>query len=186
MKTQSNTYTDTSTPAILDCGHAPDPGQPANVNGRTVMGWRFVLTSDGRKVCHACDMLRVLPCGHHPSPHSPCFTGTARLPDGREICCACVDDMQREDLRDTSKPFDAYLSCDGKTVTTWTGGQLMRVTQSWPCALTRQSWIHSRSSYKSIRAIDCHGQAWHGRGSAGTLIRLRACKAHAPATAAAR
>lgn len=161
-------------PAILDCGHAPDTGHPATVNGETVMGWQFVLR-DGLKVCHACDSKRVLSCGHHPSPHSYTTTGTAHLPDGQEVCWKCADAMQREDLKDRSKPFVAYVSSDGKTITSWTGGHLMRVTRSTRCTLTRQSWVHGKA-YSSIRATDCHGGKWYGRGSPGIAISLRPCK----------
>ena len=162
-------------PAILDCGHAPDKGEPANVNGETVMGWQFVIR-DGRKICHACDSARILSCGHHPSPHHVFTTGTAHLPDEREVCYACADEMRREEMKDRTRPFTAYVSGDGLSITSWSGGNLMRVIQSWPCKLSRQSFTHSRDSYRSIRAVDCHGGKWYGRGSAGIAITLRPCK----------
>ena len=158
----------------LDCGHAPDAGLPATVNGKTVQGWRFVIR-DGRKICHACDSKRILSCGHSPSPHHPATTGTAKLPDGREICLACADDMQRADLLDRSKPFTAYLSSDCRAVQTWTGGHLMRVVRTSPVRLTRQSWVHGRT-ITAVRAVDCHGGSWYGRGSGGICINLRPCK----------
>lgn len=161
-------------PAILDCGHKPDKGQPATVDGKTIMGWQFVIR-DGRKICHACDSSRVLSCGHHPSPHSPATTGTAHMPDGREICWSCADEMQREELKDRSRPFVGYVSGDGLGITSWSGGNLMRVTRSVPCTLTRRSWIHGKA-YSSIRATDCHGGRWYGRGSPGVAITLRPCK----------
>jgi hypothetical protein len=83
---------------------------------------------------------------------------------------------QREELRDRSKPFFAYLSGDGRHVTSWTGGELMRVTQSWPCELTRASNWHDARSYRCVRAVDCHWGRWYGRGSAGVCIKMRAAK----------
>lgn len=174
-----NATLENETPAILDCGHAPDPGSPATVSDgkgsyKTIMGWRFVLRY-GKKICHACDSKRVLSCGHHPSPHE-CFTaGTAHLPDGREVCYDCADALQREELKDRSRPFTGYLSTDGRAVTSWSGGELMTVTGWEPCKLTRLSYAHGKS-YRSIRARDCHGAMWYGRGSPGIAITLRPCK----------
>lgn len=102
--------------------------------------------------------------------------GYAVTHEGLHICYRCADAREREQLRDRSKPFCAYLSSDGASITTWTGGNLMRVTQSWPCKLTRQSQFHDRNSYKCIRAVDVHGGRWYGRGSAGICITLRPCK----------
>jgi hypothetical protein len=103
-------------------------------------------------------------------------TGYARTADGKTICYACADIRERAELKDRSKPFCAYLSSDGQRVTTWTGGELMRVTYSRPCRLTRQSFTHSRESFRSICATDCHGGQWYGRGSPGIVIKLRARK----------
>jgi len=100
-------------------------------------------------------------------------SGYAVLPDGRKICYACADKQQIEELQDRSKPFGAYVSGDGQTITSWTGGRLMDVTQSWPCTLTRRSNWHSSKSYRSFRARDVHGKLWYGRGSAGVCITLR-------------
>lgn len=84
--------------------------------------------------------------------------------------------MQREELKDRSKSFDAYVSSDGRSITTWTGGKLMDVTQSWPCQITRPSHWHDSRSYRSIRARDVHGTMWYGRGSAGIAIKMRPMK----------
>jgi len=161
---------------LLSCGHAPDKGEPyTDHTGATVMGWTSVLR-DGKRICHACDMLRVLSCGHHPSPHSNFTTGTARTPDGREICWTCADAEQVAALLDR-KPTGGYLSGDGQTVTTWTGGTLGRVTWSRPCTLSRMSYTHDRKSYRSVNVRDVHGNYWTGRGSPGVCIRLRPIKA---------
>lgn len=103
-------------------------------------------------------------------------SGYAITASGEKICYSCADKAQREELKDRSKPFCAYVSGDGKLITSWTGGELMKVTQSWPCQLTRSSNWHDSKSYRSIRATDCHGRKWYGRGSAGVCITLRAAK----------
>lgn len=103
-------------------------------------------------------------------------TGYAVFPDGHRVCYTCADKRQREELRDTSKPFVGYVSTSGGEITSWTGGKLMTITDRRPCRLTRQSWAHGKD-FSSIRAVDCHGHMWFGRGSPGVAIRLRAAKA---------
>lgn len=110
-------------------------------------------------------------------PHTGATSGYAITPKGIYVCYACADAMQREELKDRSKSFFAYVSSDGKRITTWTGGTLMTVTQSWPCQLTRSSHSHDSRSYKCIRATDVHGGRWYGRGSAGVCIKMRPVKA---------
>lgn len=113
--------------------------------------------------CHQCNAQFPEP------PKDGGGSGYAVLPDGTHICYACADAMQRDELLDRSKSFLAYVSCDGKQITTWTGGKLMDVTQSWPCKLSRISFTHDSRSYRCIRARDVHGAMWYGRGSAGTI-----------------
>jgi len=103
-------------------------------------------------------------------------TGYARTADGKTICYGCADIRERAELKDRTRPFCAYVSSDGKAVTTWTGGRLGDVISSRPCALTRQSFTHSRGSFRSVRVRDVHGGEWYGRGSPGVCIKLRACK----------
>ncbi len=159
------------TPAILDCGHTPDPGHPAQVMDKagkvsTVQGWQFVIR-DGRKICHACDSKRVLSCGHHPSPHAHFTTGTAHTSDGREICYSCADAETREEMK-TARVFCAYVSGDWRTLQTWSGGHLGTVTRG-----SRHPWSRERNY---IRVTDCHGNRWHGTGGNGMWASLRRCK----------
>lgn len=92
------------------------------------------------------------------------------------LCYDCADKRQIADLLDRSKPFGAYLSSDGRTVTTWTGGALGRVTRWNPCRLTRVSYTHGRE-YRSIHVVDVHGAHWYGRTSPGIYVTLRPCTA---------
>ena len=117
--------------------------------------------------CHTCGA-EFVPSG--------CSTGYAIRPDDTRICYACADKEQRAELLDRSKPFCAYVSCDGNRITTWTGGELMRITRSHEMRLTRQSFTHGKT-IRTIRAIDVHGNRWFGRGNPGISIRLRPCKA---------
>ena len=71
------------------------------------------------------------------------------------------------------RPVIAYLSMDGRRVTTWTGGTLGRVVYARPCKLSRLSNWHSDKTFRSVRVVDVHGGAWSGRGSPGVAIKLR-------------
>jgi hypothetical protein len=105
-----------------------------------------------------------------------CTTGYAVMPTDELYCFDCADVSQREELKDRSKPFVAYVDSYGENITTWTGGVLARITHRRHCRLTRQSFMHDRRDYSSFRARDCHGQNWYGRGSPGIAIKLRPCK----------
>lgn len=126
--------------------------------------------------------IETLDCGHAESEHSEITRGYAVLPDGRKICYDCATKRQIEDLKDRSKPFCAYVSLVSKDswlgykITTWTGGELMRVMSAKPCKLTRQSFTHDRGNFMSIHAVDVHGGHWAGRGSEGIVIKLRPVK----------
>lgn len=161
------TDTDNTAPAILDCGHPPDPGRPwSDRNGPRNDGWQFVLRDD-RKICHACDSLRILDCGHHPSPHQPFTTGTAHTRDGREICYDCADRETREEMK-TARTFCAYVSSDGRRLTTWSGETLGTAHLG-----SRHPWSRKR---RYLSATDCHGTRWHGTGAPGMYATLRRCK----------
>lgn len=108
----------------------------------------------------------TLACGHEPSPHSniSVSTGTAHLPDGREVCWECADAWQRDQMR-ASDRLDAYLTGDGATIATWSGGKLAHVT----------SKVTARRVY--LRAIDDTGKRWHGTSPGpGMYARMRATR----------
>lgn len=112
-----------NTPEILDCGHAPDAGAPANVDGKTIMGWQFVLTADGRKICHACADNVTLDCGHKPSAHAVFTTGYGKDKNGKTFCYDCCAEDDRANMRKNGI-VTLYLSkgADGKyTVGNWPG-----------------------------------------------------------------
>lgn len=152
----------------LDCGHPHDAGHPYNCGQ---IGWTFALALDGqRKICHACKCQQTLDCGHPIGEHSHFVSGYATTPEGKRICYTCADAEQREALKDTSRPFTAYLSSDGRKVTTWTGGELMQVTRETDWRIFGSHF--NRGS--CISATDCHGRRWYGRGAGrGMAITLR-------------
>ncbi len=102
--------------------------------------------------------------------------GYATLPNGRKICYPCADAIARDEIKPHDKQFYGYVSSDGKSITTWSGGKLGTVIASRPCKLTRQSFTHSPKSYRSIRMRDESGNDWSGRGSPGIVIKMRPVK----------
>jgi hypothetical protein len=102
--------------------------------------------------------------------------GYAITPDGSTICYGCADKRTIAELKDRTRPMGAYLSSDGARATTWTGGTLGAVVWSRPCRLTRLSFTHSKSSFRSVNVRDVHGGMWYGRGSPGVCITLRPMK----------
>lgn len=133
--------------------------------------------------------MRILDCGHYPSPHSTHTTGTARTADNQEICWDCADNEQRAELLTTDK-FFAYLSIakpetlgkdetfvwfKGKEspcrLTTWSGGTLANVRRLWKTRNNFAGWIWR------FWAIDAHGQWWYGT-SPGVGMYARMHKSH--------
>lgn len=87
------------------------------------------------------------------------------------VCYACCHKHDVDQLRDTSRPFFAYVACDGKSITNWPGYPLARVVEEWE---SRGAFGRSLNHY---RCVDVHGRRWHGKGSGrGMCITLRACK----------
>ncbi len=116
-------------------------------------------------------METTLDCGHVPSSHAEFTTGYGRDAQGRTFCYDCCAARDIEALRDTSKPFTAYPSSDGRRIQNWPGRELVRITSH----STGRAGFGGRMHY--WRAVDPHGQQWHGKNSgAGMCINLRACK----------
>lgn len=103
----------------------------------------------------------ALDCGHEPSPHSDFTTGTAHTPDGREICWTCADSEQAHEL-ETADAFTGYLSCDGRNITTWSGGVLARVID----LNTTAGYTPSGGRFERVSTwvTTADGARWYGRG----------------------
>ena len=137
---------------FLDCGHQQDAGMPANVSGKTIQGWRFVVLDDWRKVCHACADAIVLDCGHLPSPHGPYTTGYGRDARGKKHCYACCAEMEKARMIETGR---ATLYLSGNKIADWPG------TLSFPCRVKRGAHNIARYRYDAwFTGPD--GKPWHG------------------------
>lgn len=115
--------------------------------------------------------MSALACGHAPSPHGEHTTGTAHMPDRREVCWECADAHQRERMR-TESEIVAYLNTDGSQVTTWSGGTLGTVTRR----VTRRVGFHG-STRHYLTVCDTDGRMWHGTSPGPDMYaRLHASK----------
>lgn len=97
-------------------------------------------------------------------------TGYARTADGRRICYSCANAAERAAFA-AADAYCAYVSSDGRSVTTWPGGALARVTE------TRRHRGGFGGEYFSVRAVAPDGARWYGRGGGpGMFVRLRRCR----------
>ena len=115
-------------------------------------------------------------CGHAPSPHSEFTTGTAHLPDGKEVCWSCSDQWTRDKIEQTPRGLAVptlYLtkSPTGQVVlSTWSGGTMLHVTQH----STARVGFGGHRTY--FRAEDEYGTKFYGT-SPGFEMYARVYKA---------
>lgn len=107
-----------------------------------------------------------LDCGHATED------GQYGTRDGQRHCYLCCDQIERLDMYDADQ-FLAYLSSDGRTLTTWTGGHLADVT--WTSA---KNYGHTPTGgyYERwyLHATDLWGGRWTGQTPGrGMYVRLR-------------
>jgi hypothetical protein len=116
---------------------------------------------------------RLLDCGHEPSPHSDCTTGTAFTLDRKEICWDCSHARELAELK-TARRFVAYLSGDGATLTDWPGRRIAKVTRLWSVRNNLAGKLYR------FRATDLHGAQWFGTSvGPNMLARMHRAKASA-------
>lgn len=112
--------------------------------------------------------MEVLSCGHTSTSNGIAAGYACIGADDRKICYACADDMQRKEVETAPKVY-AYVASDGGTITTWTGGILMRVLTMYRRGMPKHTY--------SVWARDPHGQLWYGIGGGrGMYVGLRRSK----------
>ena len=106
--------------------------------------------------------MKTLDCGHGPSPHGAHTTGTAHIPDGKEVCWSCADQWTRDEIERTP-PGSAmpilYLTkspCGRVVLSTWSGRTMLHVTQH----STARVGFGGHRTY--VRAEDDHGTKFYG------------------------
>jgi hypothetical protein len=102
-------------------------------------------------------------------------TNYARDCEGNVYSDDGVYRREAREIRERKGPFVGYVN-DAGDLTTWKGRVLAKAWGSRPCKLARTSFLHDARSYRSywFRAPD--GGLWHGRGSAGIVIKVRPVK----------
>jgi hypothetical protein len=121
--------------------------------------------------------MTTLSCGHAPSPHGEHTTGTAWLPQDPptppiEVCWDCADEHVRSQMR-LGAPVGAYLSGDGKTIQTWSGGKLADVTES----VERRCGGFARGVTRIYWKASGEGRTWHGSTAGRNIVTtMRATK----------
>jgi hypothetical protein len=115
-------------------------------------------------------------CGHVVSVLVGIGTGYARMADGSSLCYPCADEHERQAMRDAAATpgaaFLAYVSSDGKSLTTWPGGILANVTGH---TVARTGW--NRSQVHRWWAVSPDGAHWYGSNAGeGMCIAVRRIK----------
>lgn len=117
-------------------------------------------------------MKEKLDCGHVPTVDAGVGTGYARhAVTNKTMCYGCADSQAAADMSAEDK-YGAYLSGDGKNITTWSGGVLARVTYE---GKARTGFHDSEITY--LRARDANGATWYGRnGGRGMCVTIKRAK----------
>ena len=119
------------------------------------------------------DTLTLLDCGHAPTVTDGIGTGYARDAEGKRYCYECADNNQREAMARETDIY-AYVSGDGKRITTWTGGHLANVTGSRMETRYTPTGGYYRRYYYWARE---NGRDWYGIGEGpGMHVRIRRVK----------
>jgi hypothetical protein len=92
--------------------------------------------------------------------------------NGPEMCWDCCNKAEREAFA-TQHRYCAYLAGDGKTITTWPGGELAKVTALW------ESGNNFAGKIMRFRATAPDSSRWYGTSPGkGMYARLRRNKAN--------
>jgi hypothetical protein len=103
-------------------------------------------------------------CGHTVTP-VPGSVGTGKATDpntGKTMCYPCAEAAEREAIK-TADVYTAYVTNDGKRLTTWTGAELAKITN-----LATGSKVHTKNGWYCMRTVHAttpDGATWYGRGS---------------------
>ena len=108
-------------------------------------------------------------CGHEIRPDG-LAAGYARAHDGRVLCYTCADTEQLVTAQHARRGdiISAYVSSDGQSITTWSGGMIGRV------ARRGEGWVSPSARGVYVVAKILGGPWVYGRGGGnGMCIKLR-------------
>jgi hypothetical protein len=110
--------------------------------------------------------MTLLNCGHEPTPTPGGIgSGVAYAANGATLCYPCADETERAFMASSDRLL-AYVSSDGKSVQTWSGGTLATITALWTIGRG-----FGRSTIYGVNAVAPDGSRWYGRNS-GTGMRI--------------
>ena len=119
--------------------------------------------------CHECGNAGT-EYGYSAGVHVGDTRDGERIEQSPAVCYVCCHAHDVAQLQDRTKPFVAYVSCDGKSISNWPGANLGAVTAEW----------RTRSGFADVTCYqvrDVHGGRWYSKGSGrGMCITLRPCK----------
>lgn len=115
--------------------------------------------------------MKKLDCGHLPTKTDSEFTNGIARYEGKTACYECAANFDREAIK-RGEVIVGYISQDGKSVTTWPGIPLMKVTGEW----TSNSGFGGKTVYYNAVAPD--GKRYYGKngghfGGRGCVIRMK-------------
>lgn len=121
--------------------------------------------------------LRVLDCGHGPTPNSSPGTGIAvDSKTGEEMCYACGDERERGRI-ETVDEFVGYVNEERRVITTWPGGELAKIRHLHTGAV-QYTPSGGRYRMRTVEAVTPDGVHWRGKGGDGMdVITMRRVKA---------
>jgi hypothetical protein len=121
------------------------------------------ILETAEQICFRCH-----DCGEIEHVRQNGGTGYAVLSEKDSVICyPCADEREREFLTNNER-FTGYISEDGRTLTTWTGGYLGKVLIG-----ERHPWSRERH-YVTVETYD--GSVWHGTGAPGQWCSIRRSK----------
>lgn len=115
----------------------------------------------------------TLTCGHPPTPDKY-TTGYATSPNGEKMCFPCAEKAELRDFLNATR-YTGYVNEDKKLITTWTGGELAKIT-----GITRgnKHWsLNGMWRMRYVYAVDSSGRHWYGYSSDSyEVVTLRVLK----------
>ena len=120
--------------------------------------------------------LKVLDCGHEPTPDSSPGTGVAvDSKTGEKLCYACGDERKRGRI-ETADEFVGYVDEGRRVITTWSGGELAKIRHLHTGA-AQYTPSGGRYRMRTVEAVTPDGAHWRGRGGDGMdVITMRRVK----------
>jgi hypothetical protein len=118
----------------------------------------------------------LLECGHPATPHGlDPRTGRHLFPGygvdretGSRMCYGCADSLNAHTVASATPGtrWVGYLSNDGRTVQTWSGGVIM--ARVW-----LGGFVGTSRERRYVSAVDVDGREWAGTGAPGMYAPMR-------------